>query len=170
MRTLNAALLTELGKTITKPGYLIEIGFSTELRLSTLGTLAFNSFTWTATDVLVQGITTDEKGNQSGSLVFNNTLNDLTAVVFNEGVADRPVKIWACYADAPSVSVQVFDGVGDDVDIDNRGKLSLRLATSSSRTAFWPRRRINAASGFLHLLPDGTAVTMAGQTVTLERR
>lgn len=170
MRTLGASLLTELGLTVTRPGYLVEIAFSTPLRLSTMGDVTFNSQAWSAADVQVRGLSADGQGGQGGSLLFGNTWDDYGALVLNEGIADRAIQVWACYAGAPGDSVQIFDGVGDDADWDDAGRLTIRLAQSAVRSAFWPRTRINAAAGFNHLIPAGSKITVAGQTYILERR
>lgn len=170
MRTLSSSLISDLGLTVTRPGYLVEIAFSTTLRLSTLGDISFNGTSWTAADMRVSGLSADGRATQSGSITFANTWADYGVLVLDEGVADRPVRIWVCHAGAPDDAVKVFDGVGDEASFDARGRLTLQLASSAMRSAFWPRRRINAANGFATLMPAGTRLTLGGQPYVIERR
>jgi hypothetical protein len=169
MKTLSSALLTELGLTITRPGHLVEIGFSVPLRLSTLGEISWGGNTWIAADVQVSGIRSDGTLAQSGSLRFANTFDDFGAAILNEGIADRSIKVYAVYAGAPDDAVLMFDGVGDEASWDAQGRVTIRLAQSATHTSFWPRRRINAASGFNHLIAAGTRITIGGQPYILER-
>ncbi len=169
MRTLHSTLLATLGATVTQPGYLVQIDFSTPVRLSTLGDLSFNGYTWTAADIKVRGLGVDEKGGQGGSLVFANTLDDVGALVLGEGIADRRVRVWACDAGAATHSVAIFDGVGDDASIAENGAVTITLAASAMATSHWPRRRINRATGFTTLMPAGARLTVGGQPYILER-
>lgn len=170
MKTLTAELLTELGRTITRPGYLIEIDFSTPLRLSTIGEISYAGYVWQAADVQVRGISASGSGAQAGQLAFANTWDDFGAAILNEGIADRAVTIYSAYVGAEDDAVQVFSGVGDDAEWDAQGRISVRLAAANRNTLYWPRRRINAASGFHHLIPSGTRVTVGGVPYLLERR
>lgn len=169
MRTLSASLLTELGLTVTRPGYLVEIDFSTPLRLSTLGDITYGGNDWLAADVQVRGISAEGSAHQSGALIFNNTWSDFGALVLNEGVADRAIRVLAVYAGATADPVEVFNGVGDDAGFDAKGRLTINLHAAQMRSAFWPRARINAASGFTKIIPAGTRLTIGGQPYILER-
>lgn len=170
MKTLTAALLAELGLTVTRPGYLVEIDFATPLRLSTLGDISFAGQAWTAADIQVRGLSADQSGQQAGSLILANTLADYGVLILDEGIADRAIRVWACYAGATADALEVFNGVGDEARWDASGRITLTLADSALRTAFWPRQRINAASGFTKLIPAGTRIVVAGQPYVLERR
>lgn len=62
MKTLSAALLTELGLSVTRPGYLISLGFSVDLYLSTMGDISWAGQAWSGKDVKVSGISQDGSG------------------------------------------------------------------------------------------------------------
>lgn len=169
MRTLSGALTTELGLTITRPGYLVEIVFATStLRLSTLGTLSYGGYTWTASDIKVSGLSRNEQGGQAGSLSIGNADLAIGALVLTDGVADRSIRIWSVWVGAPSDAMLEFDGIGDDADIGDL-RVNIKLANDHRRYAYSPRRFISPATGFNVLLPEGTKISIGGQTLVLER-
>lgn len=163
MRTLSAGLLVELGLIVTRPGYLVQIDFSTPLYLSSLGDISWDGHTWAAADVKVAGL----KSGQGGTISFGNALLDYGALVLNEGVADRGIKIYAVWAGVVE-PVCEFDGVGDSSEVGDR--VSISLSEQGSRSLYSPRRFINASTGFNTLLPAGTRLTLGQQTYILERR
>lgn len=166
MRTLSAPLLAELGLTVTRPGYLVQIDFSTPLYLSTLGDISWNGHTWTGADLKVSGLATSESGRQAGRLTLGNAWADYGALVLNEGVADRAIAIYAVWAGQIEPLLE-FSGVGDAAEVGDR--VSISLAAQGSRSLYSPRRFINSSTGFNTLLPAGTKVTIGTQTFTLER-
>lgn len=168
MRTLDAALIAELGLTITRPGYLVEIGWSSVVRLSTLGDLSYGGHTWTAGDVRVSGLARTESGGQGGQLSIGNALLDFGAVWADEGVADIPISIYAVWAGVPGYAQLEFAGIGDDSELVG-SRLAIRLAADARRYAYSPRRWISAEAGFNTLLPAGTQIGIGGQTYLLER-
>jgi hypothetical protein len=171
MRTLTTATATATASTVTTPAYLVEISFSTVLRLSTRGDQSWSGYTWTGGRLgKVSGLSWDGKGTQTGSLDIINTDLAYSALVLNEGVADRPVKIWKFYGDNPGAldPVAVFDGVSDEADI---GPDAVRITLVSSKTTalYAPRRFIGPGIGLNHLRPAGSRDTWGGQTYILER-
>src|SRR5574343_79503 len=121
-RTLTAALTTEIGRDVTSPGYLVELGFATPVRLSSRGTMTWYGNTWTTWDVRVRGLAVESNGSTaSGSLTLWNGDYTISALVLGEGVANRAVSIWKFYGDSAlttSDPVSVFVGVADDATID----------------------------------------------------
>jgi hypothetical protein len=166
MRTLSPSLLAELGLTLTRPGYLVFVDFSTPLRLSTLGDISWGGYTWSAADIKVSALTRDEKGDARGSLSLGNALLDYGALVLNEGIADRAIRIYAVWAGVVE-PVEEFNGVGDGCEIG--GRVTITLAGQGSRALYSPRRFINASTGFNTLLPAGTKISIGQQTYLLER-
>lgn len=167
MRTLSAALLAEVGATVRRPGYLIQIGFSSPLRLSTLGDVSFDGHVWAQANVKVRGMSETERADQGGSLTLANTWGDYGALVLAEGVSGRDVLIYVCYAGAPGAALLKFSGAGGEASSADNGDITITLTSSGSRPQ---RRRINAASGFRHLIPAGTRLTIGGTAYILERR
>jgi hypothetical protein len=168
MRTLSSALITELGLTLTRPGYLIQLGYSTPLRISTLGDITWNGFAWSSYDARISGLSSDGKGANSAQLMVGNTDKAIGAVVLTEGASDIAVAIWAIYAGATATAdaVQVFSGVVDGADI-SADKVNLILMAQANRTLHSPRVFINKAAGFNYLLPAGTRINFGVDNWTL---
>jgi len=162
-KTLAASLVTATGKTITTPGYLIEIDFATPLRLSSRGDQSHDGNTWTG-----GRLGQVQVGEEGGQIELMNGDLAMSALILNEGIADRAVSIWKFYDSNPTDVVAVFSGVGDGVEI-GIDRVRVKLAPENRRTQYSPRRFIGAATGFTQLIPAGTRITWGGQTYILER-
>lgn len=163
-KTLAASIATATGQRITTPGYLVQIDFSTPLRLSSRGDQSWNDYTWTR-----GRLGKVDAGEGGGSIELLNADLAMSALVLNEGLADRAVTVWAFYADNPTDVEQVFAGVADSTEIGSE-RVRTRLLPENRATQYSPRRFINAAAGFNTLMPAGTRITWGGQTFVLERR
>lgn len=166
MITLPSALASAVAQTITRPGYLVEIGFSTPVRLSTLGDVSWGGHTWQAGyKIDIQGL-----GRSLGAtprLSLGN--NDLSfgALVLNEGAADKAVRIYAIDAGAPADAVAVFDGIADAAEI---GDLVIfTLAQRHAKTLDAPRKFIGPSIGLNHLRPANSRITLGAATYVLQR-
>lgn len=172
-RTVTAALTTEIGKSVVSPGYLIEIGFASPLRLSTRATIAWSGNTWTTWDARVQGLSTEGSGSTSGgSLTLWNGDYTISALVLGEGVANRSVKCWKFYGDSAlttSDPVQIFVGVVDDAEIDpTRGTVTLQLVQTNAAALFAPRFYVTPENGFNYLPAPGTVIDWDGERYVLD--
>lgn len=165
MRSLTAATQAETAKTVTTPAFLVEIGWSTPIRLSSRGDQSWNAQTWTG-----GRLGKVQVGDHGGTIELNNSDLAYSALALNEGAADIPVTIWKFYGDNPATAdpVPIFEGVTDGADLD-LGRVRLSLAQEAARTLYSPRRFIGPATGFNHLCPAGTKITWGGQTYILER-
>lgn len=169
MKELSNALITELGLTITRPGYLIQIGFTSyTYKLSTLGSITWNGDLWVESDVKISGIGQDGSGAITGSITLGNTDGLFGAVVLTYGVSDVPIDIYAVYAGATAQGdpVKVFSGVADGADIGTR-LVTLNLTSQGNNTLYSPRVFINKAAGFSHLMPRGTPIPANGENYIL---
>lgn len=169
MRTLSTPTQTEIAKTYTDPGYLVEIAFSTVVRLSSRADVSWNGSTWLASNVRVDGLSSDGQGAQTGVLTLGNADNVFGALVLNEGVAGRAIKVWKFYdgATAAADPVQVFSGWGDEAEI-GLTEVRISLVSESLESLSSPRNFINKANGFNHLPPAGTIINWGGQAYRLE--
>jgi hypothetical protein len=149
---------------ITTPAYFVQIDFSTVLRLSSRGDQTWDGYTWTGARLGKVQIS-----NIGGQVELMNTDLLAGALALNEGVADRAVTVWSFDGDTPASPTLIFAGVGDKLEI-NADRVRVTLTTENRRTLYSPRRFVNAAAGFNHLLPAGTSITWAGQTFLLERK
>jgi hypothetical protein len=171
MRTLSAPTESATELTITRPGWLVEIGFNTPLRLSSRDDQTWNSQTWIGGRIKrLSGLSSDGSGIQRGTLELINTDLVYSALVLGEGIADKTVKIWKFYGDNPAAGdpVAVFDGAADDADI-GPDAVRITLTGENVRTLYSPRRFIGAGTGFNHLRPVGTKINWGGQVYILER-
>lgn len=169
MKQLTAALLAELGLSITRPGYLVSIGFSSTQRLSTFGDVSWNGNTWAGTDLRIKSLSVDMSGAQAATIELGNADLAWSALLLSEGIARRPVKIWAAYAGALAVGDVVLqvDGIGARAQINNR-TATITMATPGEERSS-PRKFIGAGSGFALLQPAGTRVPFNGETFFLGR-
>lgn len=171
MKTLTSALLTELGLASTRPGYLISLGYSTTLRLSTIGNITWNSLDWIGegVSVRVSNVLQNGQGANTCMLELGNTDLVYGALVLLEGAADIPVTIYAVYAGASAVAdvVQVFSGVTDGANISDT-KVSLTLVSQNNSTLYSPRVFINKPK-FNFLQPPNTKVVFGSETFILEK-
>ena len=169
MKTLSTALLTELGLSVTRPGYLVQLGYSSTLHLSTMGDISWAGNTWSGADVKLAGIGQDGSGANTGTLTLGNTDNGFGALILNEGASDIAVTVYACYAGATASGdpVQVFAGVTNGASIDEQ--VVLALVAQASSTLYSPRVFVNKAAGFNFLQPAGSKIFANGETFVLER-
>lgn len=168
-RSLTAAMTAELGLTFTRPGWLVEIAFSSIVRLSSLGEVSWNGQVWSGgRTVAVEGLTWSL--DATPRLIVGNADQMMGALVANQKVADRPVRIWTVYAGATASGdpLQGFDGVGDKATVGEK-EVAITLARSGSRTLYSPRKRIGPETGFNVLMPAGTSITLGAATYVIER-
>ena len=161
MKTLTTALLAELALSVTRPGYLVELGYSTTLRLSTMGSISWGGYTWGGYDVAVSRISRDGTGAGAANLSVGNTDGTLGAIVLGQGAADIPCSIWAVYAGATASGdvVQVFSGVTDGAEITAQ-RVTFALAAQGNATLYAPRVFVNQINGFNWVKPAGTVFSI----------
>jgi hypothetical protein len=169
MKTLTAELLAELGASVTRPGYLVQLGYSATLYLSTMGDISHADQAWSGADVKLSGLSTNGAGSNKATLALGNTDGAYGALVLNEGASDIEAIVWACYAGATATGdvVQVFAGVVDGADISAQ-TVTLQLAAQRNKTLYCPRVFI-AKPTFNFLQPAGTKIVFGGETFVLER-
>lgn len=86
-RGLDASTTTAVGKTITKPYYLLYLGFSSISRLSSRGDITWSSQTWS--DAVF-----DVSFSDAPTLSIFNENGTLGTTVLSDGTASRVVKIY----------------------------------------------------------------------------
>lgn len=168
MITLSAALQAVHAGVIQKPAWLIEIGFSSPVRLSSYGDLTYDSKNWTAADIDVSRVMVDAT-KVSGQLVLGNADDAFSSVLLSEGAADKAISIYGYDAGATATAdvVLLVQCVGGEARI-GRDRARIALRDSAEYTAS-PRSFVNAAGGFTYLLPAGASLTLNGQTYKVGR-
>lgn len=172
-RSLTSGLLTEIGNAVTKPGYFIEIVFSTNLRMSTRGTLSWNGNTWAGRGAVMSGIGNDVTTSaQAGRITFDDGDFAIAELVLSEGIAGRAINVWKFYGATPADGdpVQVFSGAGDSASLDTtNGKTAVALVQRGARELYAPRRYMTRANGFSVLPVTGKIITFNGENFKLTR-
>lgn len=162
-RTLSSPTATAIAKTITQPGHLVQIDFSTVQRFSSRANQSWNGFTWLGNHVVVGQMQERPDGSVQLAIAVGNADLAFGAVCLNEAPQEKAVTIWAFYEGAIAAAdpVQIFSGVIDGCDI-TEAMVNLQLRDLNARTLFIPRRRITAGSGFNRLLPAGRVIQFGG--------
>lgn len=171
-RTIGTNIATEVAAAVTRPGYLVEIMFTSPVRVSSRGAFAWDGRDWTAWDLAIAGLGVDGGASSlDGSVTLGNADYSIGALVLAEGVSGRAVKVWKFYGETPAADdpVLLFSGVGNNATINpTRGTVQITLQQSAGKTLYAPRTYIGRAAGFNHLPARGTLITWNGETFRLE--
>lgn len=171
-RDISSALATELAKTITTVGYLVEIGFSSVRRWSNIGQVTWNSQTWQDVDFAVDGLSFDPDAPLSATLTIPNVGIPAGESVYPSALfidptlalTTIPITVYQfaygalAVADVPKVAVMAIDGVDF-----SHAAVRIALAESKDAAAFSPRRKINTTNGFKFATPAGTVIPWQGE-------
>lgn len=170
MRTLSAALLTEIGATYTQPLYLVEItALSQTYRLTTWSeAVTWNSLPWQPIGLAVDGLSEDGKLRRGGRMVFADADRAWWILSLAGELSARPVKIWAAYAGAPDDAVPRFAGRTGGPQRNDLAT-TVDLLNESADTQKTPRARCGIATGITQMVPAGTIFWLGGVKYTLER-
>lgn len=171
MRALTTPTTDAAAALVTQPGYLVEIGFSTPLRLSSRGTVAVLGNTWAGWDVQVGGIALDAtRPAPSGTLTLGDHDQSISALVLGQGVAGKEVRVWRYFAEAVDDldPVLVFHGVAGGSSGGAQHEVQIALVAREATVLFSPRRTLTPEVGFSHLTPAGKTVTFNGERYVLQ--
>lgn len=164
-RTLSATTQTEIAKTITKPFWLVYIGYSPVLRYSSGPTAQEGATIWTCNDMLVS-VSPDKN---TGTLKIQNTDYVFGNAVLTDGIADISIKIYQLYGSGSYSSGDeelLFDGVGGSCVVDLRW-VTIGLEVAKTSVMFSPRIRCSKEMGFNHLPPEGLVISWQGEQYSL---
>ena len=170
-RTLSTPTSDASLSLVTRPGYLVEIGFEEPLRLSSRGTVEVLGNTWTAWDVRVSGLAHDGgRPATAGQLVLGDSDQSITALVLGEGVAGKEVSVWRYFADAVEEAdpVRVFHGVAGSSSGGADRTVQIALVAREATVLFAPRRYMTSETGFHAIPAAGKKITVNGENYTLE--
>ncbi|MCA0328031.1 MAG: hypothetical protein LCH89_20880, partial [Proteobacteria bacterium] len=148
---------------------LVEVGFPTVERWTSMSTLPWGGHTWTARALSVEGLQVQPL-RVSGTLVLGNLDGVAGALVLTHGVQDRPITLYGYDAAATGAADVVWQAaaVGGAAQVGPREvRIALRHRTEHQMS---PRTYVGQTAGFQQLLPDGTVLRINGQTIKLERR
>ena len=169
-RTLTSEVSTAVGQTVTRPRFLIWLGWSSNVRVCTAESVVWDGYTWAAAGARINQIG-GANVNTQVSIDLPNHSGGYGAIALSEGLQDIPVKVWMLYGTSPFVTadaVLLFDGQM------NGGRITLDKVTVdciAMRAAFMYAPRLSLQPPLCnHLLPTGSVLTWNGDTFILERR
>jgi hypothetical protein len=175
-RALTLPFEQQIDDAVTTPGYLVQIDFSTPLRLCTRGNVVFNGSAFSERAIDVSALTTSG-GNASmtGSLKFQDLDRLLAAYILTENFVEKRTRVWKYYgdvADGASINqlmpVNLFDGYIDGCQIDGSWNVSISLLSGAGDVTYVPNKRITAENGFNWLPQKGKVIDFGGEKFTLE--
>ena len=164
-RTLTATISTGAGQEVTKPVYLIRIGWATETRSATWDSnISWNSETWTAASVRISNLT----ANGGTMDMPNGDADPWLALVQAEIPRDLAVNIYEHHTDytvSPAVSdaALLFSGFMDAVSIGDSIRVNLVQGTTKK---VFPPTEIDRPV-YTYLLSAGTVIQYGDDTVTV---
>lgn len=169
MRSLSIDLSAALGAPVQRPALLVEIGYSTPVRMTTHSAITWDSRTWVAGPVHVESLRVGPF-SVAGTVVIGNADGTAGAMLLAQGINDRPIRIYGYDAGAtgaPDV-VWLADASGSAGQVSARDvRIQLRHRADGS---YSPRARVGAAAGITQLLAAGTVLRINGIDLKLERR
>jgi hypothetical protein len=167
VKALSTALQTALGAPVQRPALLVRIDFTTPWRATTDATMTWDAQTWTRADLAVENLAV-EALRITGSVVIGNADNVIGALLLNEGITDKRVRVWGYDAAATALAdvVLLADAVGSTYGLTPRdARIELR---HPAEHVYGPRTYI-APEALGPLLPTGTVLRINGTDYTLER-
>lgn len=168
MRSLSSALQAAHSAAVQKPAWLLEIGFSEVVRLSSFDTITAFGESWIGAGFDLSGLLVDA-ARVEGSIRLPNTDNAYGALALGQGVSDKRIRVWGYDAGATATAdfELLVDGVGAGVEINSDWvTIGVRSATEY---VYAPRQRVNAAAGITYVLPAGALVAIGGTNYRIER-
>lgn len=169
-RTLSAGLVTAVERTVTNPGWLIEVDTSPKLRYSTRGTLSYGGYTWVG-GAYLSGI--NEAGlSPSTTLSLPNFDNSASSLALSDLLRDVGVTIYAYYDDAVAsltYAVELATLLIDSVNSLSTTEAVFSLSTASQAATHVPSVVVGPPL-CNHIPPPGTKVNWGGTVYVLEPR
>ena len=172
-RTLSPNTQTAIQQPITEPAYLMQLGFSTPLRLTTRA----NTVTWNSQSWFPQGfgrrpvrLSDNIDGVQSGVMQLTNHDNSLGALLLGEGCAEKSCDIWIIYGSgslALADATHVFCGVMDEATQIAYRSVTITMFSQNADDKFTPHIKITRPT-FNHPSVN-TRISWNGQVYELRR-
>lgn len=166
---MDAAFLAAISATMTQPLWLVEIGFTSPMRVATRQT-DWNGYTWLADRVLDVKLDSDDGAKtRRATITVGNHDNLLSAYLLNQRIANKPINIWAAWLDGATLHIeQKLAGVGTGGSWGP--EVAQLVATGGNAQAHAPRLLTRHLVGWPEPLPEGYVIKGATTTYEFTRR
>jgi len=168
-RTLSATLETGLAGPVIQPLFLVQMGFSAALYLSSRGDIAdWNGIAWTGSGIAVGQISQDNAGIIQTNLTMLNGDASISALLLSEGARNIAVSIWKSDGTALAVGDPelLFEGVTNGASID-RDQCRIALRSDADGLNIACRQPVGPPV-FNHIPAPGTELAWGGEKIDLD--
>jgi len=158
--------IINMSKEGTHPFFLLELSFSTPLRLSSRGVVNWDSKTWQSEYMEFGSLTTDDYTIDRASIRLNNSDGSVSALIQAEGIIDKPASLWIGYNTAQTIpqDEMILLIKGEIETVPFLGKfVDMILTRKSGRDLLVPHPYYHHKN----ILPAGTKVTLRNRTVII---
>lgn len=165
---LTNRVITRAEDAVTKPIYLVELGFDPILRFSSGPDIVWDNVYWEKAPIQVGSIDNDAVGGQSVTLRIANHDRKIGAFVLSQVAQDRLVKVWFTYEIVDNLRPILFaKGVMDGAKI---GEF-VDISVISESTVYGSTPRIICGPPLMNHLPEsGTVIKTGNVTIKIESR
>jgi hypothetical protein len=175
MMIVNSVVNSEISRTITRPGALVEIGFDQPLRLSTRGARRWGGVLWqemdynrvTSTAAIVGSFEYTGDVVMEGSLRVNTVNREFAARCKTERIVSRSLRIWSLYGTNPfpadSDAVLEFDGFVRSAQLGAADYVTLAIVNEDLYAMYSPREFYNEVGGYSTVAAVDKLVTFGNQ-------
>lgn len=171
MRTVTAKITSAITGTVQSPAYLVELDFSSAIRLCNKGTVTWGGVEWFMAGVSVTNIVTAEGGGKGCAISIPNNAFAFSAIVLGETASGKRARVWKLFGDPPYADADallVFDGLIDDVP-ELIEKVTFNCSTQNFRTTSIPN--VTLGPPFMNFMPrTGQSITWGGEVYDLDPR
>lgn len=164
MLTLSANNTTEVAKAVTEPFFLLYIGTTTPIRISSRDAVTVLSNSWVSAYFDVGGIQYGEYGDNVASIRLHKDYRD---TILTNNFYELLFVLYMMWGSGPYVdadAVKLITGYGDSSAI-HRDYVDVTIASQDSRTAAAPRVHYSHQN----IQPAGSKITLANTTITIDR-
>lgn len=168
-RVPSPSLNTDLTASITSPGYLLYIGFTTPLRLSSRGNLTFQGNSFIEWGFDVRGLTPSIESSGNGSITFHDPDESILAYIVSEGIEEKLIRLWVYSGDVAEFSaldlynpIELYNGYAAEAQAQD-GVVNISLRSVTKQSMYTPRVRMTRETGFTRLPVDGKEYEFGGE-------
>jgi len=170
VRSLPAAVKTEIELDFTRPVFLIKMQFAPATSyLSSGPQITFDGNVYSEAQVSVGTFSWDSDGAQRGDILISNENNAAAALILGTNVTDVPIDIFKTYLLSAGGNTDPQLYVRGSLDASRIGDSasSISVVSTNSQTGFAPRRYFTVDEGFNWLPVDGEVITWNGEVFQL---